>query len=588
MVEAVTDSFVFKIRALFNTFERFYRFSPARVILIFFLMLIQGVSSGVGLLFIVPLIELLGIQSFTETDNGIVNFARYFYNFFGIPIRLESILLTYVVIVTLIASAQFLLSYESSKIQQSYIRHVRDGLYRPLLNARWQFIVDNRLSDFIHCLTVQVQKAGVAMTLFVNFLSQLSLVCIVLVFAFLISWKITLVATVFLMMLLLLLLPLNRLVYHSGVKQERTFKSIFRMLSDHLASLKIIKSYLAEKHYADLVVSSGVSLAKHQVRLAKINALTQWLYIVAAACTFAVFFYVSQNLFLLSLTKTILFLVIVARMIPQISGLQKNYQQLLHVLPVFNDIENVRKQILSDQEQYTETDAVMRFERVLTLDEIAYQYSSSDNLALKNINIVIEKNEVIALTGQSGAGKSTLADIIAGLLVPSHGCMACDGNEINDLNRGAWRKNIAYVTQDTFLFNDSVRENLAWACPVPPLEEDVWQALHLVAANDFVSRLPDQLDTMVGDRGVRLSGGERQRLGLARALLSNREILILDEATSALDDKNERFIQQAIERLKGRLTIIIIAHRQSTIAMADRCIYLDHGCLQVAGALKTG
>jgi ATP-binding cassette subfamily C protein len=181
-----------------------------------------------------------------------------------------------------------------------------------------------------------------------------------------------------------------------------------------------------------------------------------------------------------------------------------------------------------------------------------------------------------AIVGTSGAGKSTLADLIMGLIEPQDGAVLIDDVPLDAERLHAWRGCIGYVAQETFLFNDTVRANLLWAYP-GATEDELRTALRLAAADDFVARLPDGMETVLGDRGVRLSGGEQQRLALARALLRKPSVLILDEATSNLDSENERRIQGAIEALHGGITIVAITHRLSTIRNADIIYVLENG-----------
>ncbi|MGO4273116.1 ABC transporter ATP-binding protein, partial [Paenibacillus sp. TAF58] len=184
--------------------------------------------------------------------------------------------------------------------------------------------------------------------------------------------------------------------------------------------------------------------------------------------------------------------------------------------------------------------------------------------------------------GRSGAGKSTLIDILMGLLQPERGQVLVDGVPLTEANLLSLRKSISYVPQDPFLFNGSIRENMLMIDP-SATEEQLWESLEFAASTEFVNKLPLGLDTLIGDRGIRLSGGERQRLVLARAILRKPSILILDEATSALDSENEAKIQEALERLQGKLTIIVIAHRLSTIRNADQVIVLDKGRIIQSG-----
>ena len=198
------------------------------------------------------------------------------------------------------------------------------------------------------------------------------------------------------------------------------------------------------------------------------------------------------------------------------------------------------------------------------------------------VDLVIPAQRTTALVGPSGSGKSTIADLLTGLLQPDSGEIEVDGHSLSASDLPAWRRGIGYVPQEVFLFHDTVRANLLWACPEAE-ESEVWQALERAAA-DFVRQLPKGLETEIGERGVRLSGGERQRLALARALLIRPKLLILDEATSNLDVENERRIQRALAELRGQMTIVIIAHRLSSIRNADQIVVVEDGAIVERGS----
>jgi ATP-binding cassette subfamily C protein len=189
---------------------------------------------------------------------------------------------------------------------------------------------------------------------------------------------------------------------------------------------------------------------------------------------------------------------------------------------------------------------------------------------------------VTAIAGPSGAGKSTIADLLLGLLRPTGGRMLVDGHALAESDLGAWRRSIGYVPQDSFLLHDTVRANLRWARP-GATDEQMWDALERSAAAGVVRARPEGLDTVIGDRGVRLSGGERQRLALARALITAPDVLVLDEATSALDSVNERQILRAVQNLRGRVTVVVITHRLSTIRDADLVHVVEQGRVVESG-----
>ncbi len=216
------------------------------------------------------------------------------------------------------------------------------------------------------------------------------------------------------------------------------------------------------------------------------------------------------------------------------------------------------------------------FAREITLREVSLRYDGGERLVLDRVSLSVPYGAIVALVGRSGAGKSSLVNLIPRFMDPTEGEVCIDGVDVRRLSRRALRQQIALVTQEVILFNDTVRNNLAYGYADID-EEKLHEAARAANAHDFIMQLPDGYDTLIGERGVILSGGQRQRLSLARALFKNAPILILDEATSALDSESERLVQQAIDRLMAGRTTIVIAHRLSTIRHADRIVVLDRG-----------
>lgn len=552
----------------------FFRFAPRRLTLLFGLMIAQGATAGIGLLFILPLLHLIGLDTGGGGKDGIAGYVARTFTLFGIPLRLETLLPGHVAIVAAVATLTYAASVLGVRVQQGYVVHLRTRLYRELLESRWQFIMRHKMSDFTHSLGNQVQTMGIAAQQILSLASRTVLLAAMIGMAFVLSWRMSLLAAGFAGLLLAALLPLNRSIYGSGRAHLMRYKNIFQLLSEHLASLKMIKSFGAENQYAAQLRSAGESMEAQNVRFAGLNALTQWIHTVAAVSCFAAFFYVAIAHLAVPLPTLVLLLILFSRLLPQASGLQKTYQQLLHQLPAFQDVERMSRECLLAREPGCDQSvAPFRLSDRIELRNVSYRYPESGSDVLRDFSAVIRRNHTVSLVGPSGAGKSTLADLIAGLLEPGNGEILCDGVRLEGARRLAWRRSLAYVTQDVFLFHDTVRANLDWAAEKPS-ETDMWEALKSAAADEFVARLPLGLDTVIGDRGVRLSGGERQRLALARALVGKPQLLILDEATSALDHGNEERIREALERLKGKMTIVIIAHRETTIEHADESIRL--------------
>jgi ATP-binding cassette subfamily C protein len=260
--------------------------------------------------------------------------------------------------------------------------------------------------------------------------------------------------------------------------------------------------------------------------------------------------------------------------------LQQHWQRALHSLPAYVAYRDMLEKCETAAEATVDSGAYI-FVHDLTCDAVGYSHEGGSPV-LESISLTIPACTTAAIVGPSGAGKSTLADILSGLLAPTQGDVRIDGRILDD--RRTWRDQVAYVPQETFLFNTSIRDNLQWTVKVVN-DDELWVALDLAAA-DFVRSLPEGLDTVLGERGIRLSGGERQRIAIARALLRKPKLLVLDEATSALDSANEKRIQSALERLHGSLTILIIAHRLSTVRDADQVLVLDQGKVVEQGSYQ--
>ena len=230
--------------------------------------------------------------------------------------------------------------------------------------------------------------------------------------------------------------------------------------------------------------------------------------------------------------------------------------------------------------------AASKFDKSVSLQDVTFYYPNTDEPAIENISLDIRKGESIALVGKSGSGKTTLVDIILGLLNPSSGDILVDGQSVySDLR--AWQNLLGYIPQSIFLTDETIAQNIAFGIPKDEIDYDrVTIAVKAAQLEDLIEQLPEGLETMVGERGMRISGGQRQRVGIARALYYGREILVLDEATSALDSETEKLVSDAINSLAGDKTLIIIAHRVSTIEHCDRVYRLESGRLQQSGTYE--
>ena len=241
------------------------------------------------------------------------------------------------------------------------------------------------------------------------------------------------------------------------------------------------------------------------------------------------------------------------------------------------EAENNRETLSNIYENHEDTSKDVHFEQELRVKKICWKYSEGTEYILNNLDLNIQKGQSIAFIGNSGAGKTTLADIILGLLKPQSGQVTLDGKDIFSIGK-EWGNIIGYVPQAVYLTDDSIRKNIAFGIKEDDIDETrVWNALEQAQLKEFVESLDEQLDTKVGERGVRFSGGQRQRVAIARALYENPDILVLDEATAALDNETESAVMESIEALQGKITLIIIAHRLTTVRKCDKIYEITNG-----------
>ena len=272
------------------------------------------------------------------------------------------------------------------------------------------------------------------------------------------------------------------------------------------------------------------------------------------------------------------------RLLPSVNKIIMSFQRLRFVLPsvkiIHSEITSFQNVLKSPKEKVSTNEKSLKFLKHISINKLDFSYSKEKKI-LDNIDLLINKNESIGIIGESGSGKSTLIDLIMGLLTPNKGSISVDGINI-DKDYSKWHSIIGYVPQDIYLLDDTIRKNIALGLNDEKIDENqVKFSLQAAQLDNLVNSLPEGLDTIVGERGVRLSGGQRQRIGIARALYTNPDIIILDEATSSLDFETEKNIMISITKLKGIKTLIIVSHRMSTIQDCDKIYEIHNNSLRL-------
>ncbi|MEQ9619999.1 MAG: ABC transporter ATP-binding protein [Deltaproteobacteria bacterium] len=412
---------------------------------------------------------------------------------------------------------------------------------------------------------------------------------ILLVLLVVFSWKLTIVTILLAAVIAYAVSLYIKKLSLRGRKLLLSGRSLTSTLQESLLGIQVIKSFTKER---EQFLKIGGEIENHAANHLKVNfsnfmvhVITEALGVVAIGTLFLIAIEISQMDYRLVLTQLLPFIYILARILPLIKQINQARGVIVSRWPAFEAVYDLtrldNKPVIPDGDtEYTGLKEGIEFRSV------SFSYNNDEKLALRDAGFFIPKGKTTAIVGKSGSGKSTVINLLLRFYDPQGGKILIDGEPLVDYRTESYRRNIGIVSQDTFIFNDSVRNNIAFGLIGEASESIIVEAARRAGADEFIAKLPDGYDTVLGDRGVRLSGGQRQRISIARAILKNPEILILDEATSSLDSRTEQLIHRAITELSRNRTVIIIAHRLSTIKNADQIIVLGDGKVSEIGEEK--
>lgn len=567
---------------IWRYFNSLINFKRKDVSLALFLMVIIGLTEGISLLLLVPLLQLVGLDVQQGALSGISLYISSIFSYFGITPTLATVLVIYILVVGLNAYLSKLQNVKSAHVQFEYASNLRKQLFTAISHSDWLFFVSKRSSDLAHALTYEIERIASGTGQFLFIISSSIILLVYVIFAVQISGFVT--GIIFLVGIVLLLLLRNKTQTASeiGEKLSVSSKDMYESAIRQMDGMKTIKSFNMEEINILSFDQTSNEVSNKYIDTISSYADVKFLFEVGSVVILGIIVFILLEVLSITTAELLILLFLFARMIPNFSGIQRYYQYFINMLPAFKTVTNLKDDFLNALGH--ESKGEIGFKDCIKLDDIEFAYKGrKDNFSIENLNLTIKSGEITALVGLSGAGKSTLVDILLGLIKPDIGQILIDEITLNDKNTSFWRDMIGYVAQDTFLFNDTIRNNLLVANT--DADEDMLnESLRNASALEFVLKLPDGLDSIVGDRGVLLSGGESQRIALARALLREPAMLILDEATSNLDSDNEKRILDAIDKLHGEMTILMIAHRLSTIRKADKIYLIEDGAVVESGS----
>ncbi|HXU94038.1 MAG TPA: lipid A export permease/ATP-binding protein MsbA [Gallionella sp.] len=474
--------------------------------------------------------------------------------------------------------ATFVSTYAINWVGNKLVMDLRDEMFRKLLSLPTRYYDDHATGILISKLTFDVTQVTAAATTVVTIAVRDSIIIAGLLgWLFYLNWKLTLLTLVMAPVIAAIIRTISRRMRNASRDSQRAMGDITQVIEESVTAHKVVKLFGGQSYESGRFHDQANWVRRHAMKQAAAASANVPIVQMVAALALAVIVYLVTLQAKTDETTVGGFLSFIAAMlmltapIKRLTGVSEFLQRGLAAA------ESVFELIDTESEIDRGTVAIGRVRGELRLDNVQFAYAPEARPALRNISLDIRAGENIALVGASGSGKTTLANLVPRFYAPTGGRITLDGHDINDLTLASLRANIALVSQEVVLFNDTVAANIAYGQMREVSEEEIVAAATAAHAMEFIREWPEGLNTLVGERGVKLSGGQRQRIAIARAILKDAPILILDEATSALDSESERYVQAALETLMQGRTTLVIAHRLSTIEKADRIVVMQKG-----------
>ncbi|MBD2130803.1 ABC transporter ATP-binding protein/permease [Microcoleus sp. ZQ-A2] len=558
---------------------REFKHFPQIAILAFLFTFLAATFEGVGIGFLLSFLQSLTSPNAPPVQTGI---SWFDIGVLGVNTSATSRLYRISALILLTtwmrAAFNYLASIYTELAQLNLLDRLRKQIFEQFQSLSLSYFAKTRAGELINTLTTEIERLQRAFGGFSFLLTRGLTALVYFLSMFLLSWQLTLMSVLLFSLLAVGLSTLNARVREASFDVSRASGQFTSTAMEFLSGIRTVQAFATQdferrRFYeaSDYIVKTNT---KSTMAWALVKPLAEGLATTVLIAMIIVAFTIFVSNGTLQVASLLTFFFVLFRLVPQLQDVNNVLAQLstLH-----GSADNIKELLRTDNKPYFQNGRAefLALKRAIELVSVDFGYEPS-HLILQDITLTIERGKMTALVGASGAGKTTLADLIPRFYDPTNGQVLIDGVDLQEFNINSLRRKMAVVSQETFIFNTSVRNNIAYGTEGAS-EDEILEVARLANALEFIQEMPQGWETTLGDRGVRLSGGQRQRIAIARALLRNPEILILDEATSALDSVSERLIQESLEKLSIGRTVIAIAHRLSTIASADKVVVLEQG-----------
>jgi ATP-binding cassette subfamily C protein len=556
-----------------------------RIFLFCTLSVVSALTNGIGILLIFPLLYITGVFKGSYGSNIFFYILSKLIPRLNTHLGLIIVLAIYIAILVLKAFLDRAVSILMINIISEYKEKIMVEYFTNLTETDWTYYITKSKSQLMNSILNDTERVKSGLYTQLTMLSNIILAIVHILLSVIISWKATILILVIGAVSFIYISPYIKKMHNIGNDQRKTYKDLINEVMQQMESLKDIKIYgLQDEHIKNFSKCTS-AIRRTMIEFNVLSSKPTLIYKIIAPVVISFFIYYCIEIANIHPASLITIILIFAKLWPLYSSFQNDIQNYTITLPSYSSLRSQIEEFIKHKTITSLEQRPIEIEKSIEFKNVYFSYpQSKDNLILDNISFTIPKNKITALVGKSGSGKTTIADMLVGLLQPVQGYILVDNGPLNNEFLKSWQSQIAYVQQDSFLFNCSIKENLLIYAPYAS-NEDIDHALYSACA-EFVHSLPLGINTIIGDRGVTLSGGERQRIILARALIRKPKFLILDEATSSLDNENEHRIQKIIEDLSKDITILVIAHRLSTVKRSDTIVAINKGHVVEIGSYK--
>ncbi len=558
------------------------RYLPKLFFFNLFIVCLGGFVEAFSVLSIAPIIDYItdpGLEAPSKITSECLKIVRWF----GLSPSLFLFMGIFAFLMFMRAIFNIKINYLELLIKYRFLGHFLTGSFGSFFRSGLSFFNNIQQGMIINTFSSEANTVGNSIASLTRLIASAVKFISFIIIPFSISWQLSLIAIIAFVLAGLPTLVVNKISYRKGEKNVLATNNLQIILQESITAVKTIFAFANQEKMIRSYDQSFQKYEKITIPYQLISPSLRNILEPVFLTVFFIIFFLGIERYQMKSSEVLTMLYAFRSGLPHILTIFMEKNRVFSFIPSYEQMLRLQKS--ANLHKFKNGKVIFQgLKNCLEFKNVQFGYSENKDI-LKNINIKIFKDQTVAIVGKSGSGKTTFADIMMGFYRPKQGSILVDGQNLNELEIGSYQKRIGYISQEPILFNTTIKENLLWADEAAN-EKQLFDALEKAYAIDFVQKLPDKLDTLTGDRGVKLSGGEKQRIALARVLLRNPEILILDEATSSLDTESERFIQKTIYEISKNCTTVIIAHRLSTIKEVQNIYVFEDGEVKEEGGFQ--